>query len=167
MTETDLRVRRTQKLLKASLLELLGKTSLTQITINNIADNAMVHRTTFYAHYQDKFALLEAIFDDRFATWDFAEFETTPFQVINTALNSIPNIAAINRQNQDATFQAILTGGFIKHYRLSVAPNSELPLEKWLLLMKLNAVMQWSSQSSSFHDLRTEAAYLDDVFQHA
>lgn len=30
------------------------------ITINEICDKAMVHRTTFYKHFEDKFALLSA-----------------------------------------------------------------------------------------------------------
>lgn len=56
----DLRVARTQKLLTLALNDLLcehGKL-FSNITINEICDKAMVHRTTFYKHFDDKFALL-------------------------------------------------------------------------------------------------------------
>lgn len=54
----DLRVKRTHKLLQQALLELIEKQSFETITVNQICDLAMVHRTTFYTHYNDKFQLL-------------------------------------------------------------------------------------------------------------
>lgn len=54
----DLRVRRTHKLLYNALLELMDKYPFANITVKQICDRAMVHRTTFYSHFQDKFDLL-------------------------------------------------------------------------------------------------------------
>ena len=47
--QLDLRVRRTHKLLWGSLFELMtqAKQKYSSITINQICDRAMVHRTTF------------------------------------------------------------------------------------------------------------------------
>lgn len=58
--QLDLRVRRTHKLLWESLYELMTKSKqkYSSITINQICDRAMVHRTTFYKHFEDKDALL-------------------------------------------------------------------------------------------------------------
>ncbi|WP_276517089.1 hypothetical protein [Mammaliicoccus sciuri] len=45
----DLRVQKTYKLLHTSLITLLEKQSFDEITVQSICDEAMVHRTTFYA----------------------------------------------------------------------------------------------------------------------
>lgn len=55
----DLRVRRTYKLLWEALMELLREYPFEEITVTAICERAMVHRTTFYKHYTDKYALLE------------------------------------------------------------------------------------------------------------
>ena len=55
----DLRTARTYKLLKDSLFQLLSKKSFDTIKVNDICDLAMVHRTTFYSHFADKYELLD------------------------------------------------------------------------------------------------------------
>ncbi len=54
----DLRVRRTHKLLWEALMSLLAERDFESITVTAICERAMVHRTTFYKHYEDKYALL-------------------------------------------------------------------------------------------------------------
>lgn len=54
----DLRVRRTQKLLWEALMALLAEQEFEAISIKDICQLAMVHRTTFYKHYEDKYDLL-------------------------------------------------------------------------------------------------------------
>lgn len=54
----DLRVRRTQKLLWDALMALLAEKAFESISVKDICDIAMVHRTTFYKHYEDKYDLL-------------------------------------------------------------------------------------------------------------
>lgn len=56
--QADLRVRRTHKLLWEALMALLAERAFETITVKDICDRAMVHRTTFYKHYEDKYALL-------------------------------------------------------------------------------------------------------------
>lgn len=55
----DLRKTRTLKLLKEALLEMMTKKPFEEIKINDICNVAMVHRTTFYSHFDDKYDLLE------------------------------------------------------------------------------------------------------------
>src|SRR5215510_10531496 len=57
--QADLRVRRTRKLLWEALLAEMSARALEDITVTDICERAMVHRTTFYKHYEDKYALLE------------------------------------------------------------------------------------------------------------
>ena len=54
----DLRQRRTKKLLTEALLSLMEEQPFSEISVVDICQRAMVHRTTFYAHFEDKYALL-------------------------------------------------------------------------------------------------------------
>lgn len=60
----DLRTTRTYKLLKNALLELLSKESFDNVRVNDICNLAMVHRTTFYSHFADKYELLDYCIND-------------------------------------------------------------------------------------------------------
>jgi AcrR family transcriptional regulator len=55
----DPRIKRTRQLLRRALMELVTEKSFQAITVQDIADRATVNRVTFYAHFEDKFALLE------------------------------------------------------------------------------------------------------------
>ncbi len=57
--QADLRVRRTHKLLWEALMAELSEHPFEELTVKDICERAMVHRTTFYKHYEDKYALLE------------------------------------------------------------------------------------------------------------
>ncbi len=57
--QADLRVRRTHKLLWEALMAELSERAFEEITVRDICERAMVHRTTFYKHYEDKYDLLE------------------------------------------------------------------------------------------------------------
>ena len=59
----DLRQRRTRKLLADALLSLLEERPLSEISVVDICQRAMVHRTTFYAHFDDKLAELQKYFE--------------------------------------------------------------------------------------------------------
>lgn len=55
----DPRIQRTRKLLVQALGELIGEKSFQSITVSQIAERATLNRVTFYAHFRDKFDLLE------------------------------------------------------------------------------------------------------------
>jgi AcrR family transcriptional regulator len=57
----DPRIRRTRKLLQGALDTLLRNKSFDEISVQDIAEAATVNRATFYDHYTDKFALMEAM----------------------------------------------------------------------------------------------------------
>ncbi len=62
----DPRIRRTKELLFQALGELLVEKSFDAITVQDIAERASLNRGTVYDHFQDKFALLEAMVDGKF-----------------------------------------------------------------------------------------------------
>ncbi|MFC0439489.1 TetR/AcrR family transcriptional regulator [Kutzneria buriramensis] len=64
MAEEDRRVRRTRRTLHEALIELVLERGYERLTVQDILDRADVGRSTFYAHFRDKEALLLASFDD-------------------------------------------------------------------------------------------------------
>ncbi|MEG3033453.1 MAG: TetR/AcrR family transcriptional regulator, partial [Enterococcus sp.] len=63
MKKIDLRVKRTNKMIIEAFIQLVEKNGFEQVTVQDIADEAMINRATFYAHYKDKQDLYETIFD--------------------------------------------------------------------------------------------------------
>ena len=57
----DPRIRRTRKLLQGALSTLMETKSFEEISVQDITEAATVNRATFYDHYTDKFALMEAM----------------------------------------------------------------------------------------------------------
>jgi AcrR family transcriptional regulator len=58
----NLRLRRTQKLLREALIELIEERGFDALTVGEIAERAMVSRAAFYRNYRDKYDLVEQIF---------------------------------------------------------------------------------------------------------
>ena len=67
MAEDERRVRRTRRALREALIGLILEKGYERITVQEILDRADVVRSTFYAHYRDKEALLTSCFDDLLA----------------------------------------------------------------------------------------------------
>jgi AcrR family transcriptional regulator len=65
---SNLRVRRTQKLLREALIELIEERGFEALTIGELTERAMVSRAAFYRNYQDKYDLVEQIFEEAMST---------------------------------------------------------------------------------------------------
>ncbi|RYD64162.1 MAG: TetR/AcrR family transcriptional regulator [Verrucomicrobiaceae bacterium] len=66
--ELDPRVKRTRKMLFQALQELLEEKGFGAISMQDIAERSTLNRGTIYLHYKDKFALLEALIEEKFST---------------------------------------------------------------------------------------------------
>lgn len=62
--ENDLRIIKTRKLIRDAFVKLIDIKGFDAITINNIADMAMINRSTFYLHYTDKYDLLQKTMEE-------------------------------------------------------------------------------------------------------
>lgn len=62
----DRRAQRTRQVLWKAFLEIMQEKGFTAMSIQEITERANVHRGTFYAHFVDKHALLEAIIREEF-----------------------------------------------------------------------------------------------------
>jgi AcrR family transcriptional regulator len=63
---TDPRILRSRQMLMEALLRLLTRKEFNDISVQEIADEATLNRATFYLHYADKNALLQAMTAARF-----------------------------------------------------------------------------------------------------
>src|SRR5580692_9855405 len=84
---TDPRIQRSRRMLMESLSRLLTKKEFEDISVQEIADEATLNRATFYLHYPDKSALLQAMTDVRFR--DLMERRGVSFTDCDGALRAI------------------------------------------------------------------------------
>src|SRR6476469_9307293 len=87
-TETiDPRILRSRRMLMDALASLLIKKEFEDISVQDIADEATLNRATFYLHYPDKNALLQAMTSVRFR--DLIERRAITFTDCKGALRAI------------------------------------------------------------------------------
>jgi AcrR family transcriptional regulator len=84
---TDPRILRSRRMLMDSLIRLLKKKEFEEISVQEIADEATLNRATFYLHYADKNALLQAMTGARFR--DLIERRAITFTDCNGALRAM------------------------------------------------------------------------------
>ena len=63
--KNDLRVIKTKKILFDTLLKLMKQKNFEKIKISDICEEALINRSTFYAHYEDKYELLVDLFENQ------------------------------------------------------------------------------------------------------
>lgn len=61
LTQTQ---KRTRKEIILALFDLLETQNFTEITVNQICDQALIHRSTFYRYFHDKFDLTESLLEE-------------------------------------------------------------------------------------------------------
>ncbi|MCI2062657.1 MAG: TetR/AcrR family transcriptional regulator [Eubacteriaceae bacterium] len=64
----DLRIKKTKEKIHNGLIELLGEESFEHITVTDLCKRSGVTRITFYAYYDDKYALTAEIFGEMYDT---------------------------------------------------------------------------------------------------
>lgn len=120
MKKNDLRVKRTNKMIIEAFLRLLETKSMERITIQEIADEAMINRATFYAHFKDKQDLYEHLFHIAIQTFTsildlepLMEDNKLKLKRVNRALTQIYQLVAENK----AIFITTLDGTSIEFFR--------------------------------------------------
>ncbi len=73
----DPRVKRTRKLLQQALMDLLQEQNFASISILDITERATVNRATFYAHFPDKYELLDSMLRELFQQMITSRFPST------------------------------------------------------------------------------------------
>lgn len=134
----DKRVTKTRRSLVYAMLSLLEKRSFQRITVNDICEEALVGRSTFYAHFEDKFALLRACLEELGARLRARGECADPIARLGQAFAAIRENSAIFKHIFDASanqelrdlfqthFVSLFTSIFEKHAAIDPAMPSEL-----------------------------------------
>ncbi|WP_122641874.1 TetR/AcrR family transcriptional regulator [Luxibacter massiliensis] len=102
----DKRVRKTKKNLKATLISMLSDMPFEQISITELYMRADTSRITFYAHYNDKYALADDIFQDMIqagtSIYENMQSENNPGKnVVTSYCNVLDSILKLYYENFD------------------------------------------------------------------
>lgn len=107
--KTDLRVIKTKKILFDTLLKLMKNKSFEKIKISDICEEALINRSTFYAHYEDKYELLMGLFEEKKLSLlkEFEDNENVSFS--KQYLMDLLNILIDHIEENKGIYGAILT----------------------------------------------------------
>lgn len=84
----DLRILKTNNALTAAMSKLLKGQNFNQLTVNDICEQALISRSTFYSHFKDKYDLLEYWLTDLKSK---AEKEECTYEDIEKRVNDFVN----------------------------------------------------------------------------
>ena len=106
--KADRREARTLGMIREAFLDLLKKKPIEKISIGELCEKANVHRSTFYRHYTDIYALMDCIYDDAYHEI-FTSFASTlqrgTYDFDHIGYNMILAVCTMTEQKQ-------------KHYRM-------------------------------------------------
>ena len=134
--EDSRNIRRTKTALRNSLIELMKTRSILRISVKEICNKADVGRTTFYAHYQSQYDLLEEIEIECQTVFEETLFYNLPIReytnkeiilmtekILLFIADNSNSIQTLLSENGDITFQRRFINRFIilfkntkKHY---------------------------------------------------
>ncbi|PFJ19640.1 TetR family transcriptional regulator [Bacillus cereus] len=120
----DLRVIRTKETIRDALVELIEEKSLETLTVKDLTTRAKINRGTFYAHYQDKYDLIDKCEE---------EFMQEMAAMI---LENVPNIIAEQRTNSSITIPINILVSIFEHIdrnrrfmKAILGPNGDLSFQ--------------------------------------
>jgi AcrR family transcriptional regulator len=145
----DPRVKRTRQLLLQAFMTLLKeKRYIHSISIQDITERATVNRATFYAHFEDKYALLESWMRTKFHQALESQLPTASALQMNTLhaliLGVFNFLATFRRQQKPADKQ--------------FEPLFEVALQKELYEVLLHWLNQIPSSVPALHEARETTA---------
>ncbi|MDG0795134.1 TetR/AcrR family transcriptional regulator [Cohnella ginsengisoli] len=144
----DPRVKRTRQLFMQAFHDLLGeKRNIYSVSVHDITTRAAVNRSTFYAHFQDKFDFLEAWMTDKFQT------------IITRRL---PEDSVFSPDNLSVLVQVVFH--FLKQFRQYITPGDkqfepmfETAMQKELYRILLNWIKETPVQGHTQEKLENTA----------
>ena len=168
----DLRIIKTISKLTEVLILLLQTHCYSKITINQICNEANVHRTTFYKHFKDKNELLLHVFEASTQPYfknDINQRMVQPFTCLEQTLN--PTIRDILKmQESDVNFYKMLVQFFtqtvhtdVKSHINALPHDQRFPSEVFGYVQTaiISSLNQWRIDSNTEFD----ASKMDHIYQ--
>lgn len=172
MNDSDLRVRKTKNALYKTLLQMLETQELASVTVNSICKEALIHRTTFYKHFFDKYDLLMYVLHEQFQDYfalDIKDRINHPFQSgFDTVYMNMQLV--LEKQKNDDTFFKTMASFFLTEFQKDIEANmdkltlsDDIPAEllTYIYAANLGAIMYWSQQMTTPADW----AQMDKLFK--
>lgn len=172
--KVDPRVLRTRKLLIDAFVSLQAEKVFDDITIQDIATRATVNRATFYAHFQDKYDLLDDIIREGFRETLRRRIgvqpDTTQAQLRQLLLAVIDHLTLIQNRCQRSfqTFESLVEAQIKKQLReqvqswLAAQPTLRaVPTQRRELAATL---ISWSIYGAAFEWLHQAEQQLAETF---
>ncbi len=107
----DLRQRRTKKHLMNALVELMEERPFAELSVVDICERAMVHRTTFYAHFTDKEDLLRYVIAELWRAFSAGEPAGEPAPERRYFLTTFQNALQFIRAHKKLYLSGLAGGG--------------------------------------------------------
>ncbi len=157
--KVDPRIRRTRQMLFQAFQELLAEKSFDQISVQDLAERSTLNRATFYDHFADKFALLEALIGERFTSvievhtaGNVSTSETSLRKLILAACDFLAEMSSGCQKNQrqfepivESRVKSIIRELLLEGLRSHKIKSSELKatMVSWAIT---GAALQWSRE---------------------
>ena len=161
--DLDARIQRTHDLLLGALTQQLNEKTFDEVKVKDLCEAAGIHRSTFYAHFEDKSHLLtfgiQTLMDDLFlfcpGRFDPKIFERFIYRVFKFFQANRKEYALLLLEPRNAAARQILHAEFVRSFKdgiRAVAPDAtpaELTLKsEYLIGALLGVVSQWLSEGA-------------------
>lgn len=131
----DRRARRSRKLLKESLLELMKRKTFSDISVRDVTDAADMNRATFYLHYAGTGELLRSVEEDLLeelqALVDAHMQETVAVGSVAPVFEPVLDFAVENRETCAILFSSSEASGFFQAIQRLVHENGAPLVRSW------------------------------------
>lgn len=131
----DRRARRSRRMLKESLLELMKQKRFSEISVRDVTDGADMNRGTFYLHYTDTADLLQSLEADLFqelqALIDDHIQESMDDRTLRPVLEPILDCAADRREVWEVLLSDSASTGFLQGLQALIRRNGAPLVEAW------------------------------------
>ena len=169
-SKVDPRIRRTRQMLFQAFQGLLAEKAFDLISVQDITERSTLNRATFYDHFTDKFALLEAMMGERFSTLIDARMagsegtcEASLRQLILAACDFLAEVSSgcqkhqrqfepfVESQVKTILYEFLLEG--IKRHK-DKNPELKATMVSWAIA---GAALQWSREKKTSADQLADA----------
>ena len=131
----DRRARRSRRLLKASLLELMKHKTFSEISVRDVTDEADMNRATFYLHYSGTAELLQSVEEDLLselqALVDAHMQETVAIGSVNPVFEPVLDFLVEHRETCAVLFASSEASGFFQSLQRLVHENGAPLVRTW------------------------------------
>ncbi|MHA8111346.1 TetR/AcrR family transcriptional regulator [Lactobacillaceae bacterium Melli_B4] len=160
---SDLRRRRTELFVFQATNQLLREKSFSDITVNEIAEKSLVHRNTFYHHFEDKYDLLSKFIiyslKDASQNVDISSFSHMPFHIIHELYMTSYHDVFKFQQNDDQ-FMNVFSNKFAEMFIEDMNDVDSI----WTM-GAISAILTWNDLNGHPYDMFNDYETLDEIYR--